>query len=419
MEFWAEPCHYCRAMATELPLRRAEPGERRQGPAGDTVEERILSVYRSVRLPGAIAAGLGNLVLTFLFEWPYGWLAVAAAALAAFDSVRELRHPRRSPAGTIFVDATLIGLTMVAAGLPAVSFAFGLWIVLLTAALARGWGRIFLYLYIAVWAVLANLVTWSGEREWTRFEVLVLDWAALLLVGALVIGLLELALRRIRDMEAERNHTMGVVGHELGNALTSLVTASAALERHHGSLDLEDARRLVASIRANAQDAADIADDILTLARLREESLWIKPQPVDPSVITSEVVGRVAEGSDRRVSLVNGGASAMVMVDPLRFRQVLRNLLVNALEHGGHQVEVAVYPQGEQMVVQVKDDGPGPSPETVDAVFGVQGGAPTSSAGLGLWISHRLVTEMGGQLRFWRDPPWSVFEISFPAIPGE
>lgn len=322
----------------------------------DPIIDRLLPVYRRVRVPWALAALLGNVALTLAFDWMFGWLAVGAAVVALIDAVRERRSPRRSATGTIVLDATLLGLTMVAIGLPAVSFAFGLWLVILTATFASGVGRILLYGYVALWAVLANLVTWSGDREWTPHEVVVLDWTALLLVGALVIGLLEVALRRIREMEAERTFMMGVVGHELGNALGSVVANTSTLERHRADLPDREVADFLIAIRSQAEESADIAEDLLTLARLQNDVLDVHPELVDLVELTESVLRR----SETPVEFV-GPRVLTAHVDPLRYRQIVRNLLINATRHGGGRIAVELSHTVDGTSLAVRDDGPGGS----------------------------------------------------------
>lgn len=383
----------------------AEPGVPR---VEDPVIDRLLAVYRRVRVPGALAALLGNLALTFAFDWMFGWLAVAAAVVALADALRERRSQRRSATGTIVVDATLLGLTMVAVGLPAVSFAFGLWIVILTAAFVSGLRRLLLYGYVALWAVLANLVTWSGDREWTPHEVVVLDWTALLLVGALVITLLEVALQRIRAMEAERTYMMGVVGHELGNALGSVVANASTVERHIAELSEHEVAELLTAVRSQAEESADIAEDLLTLARLQNDVLVVHPEVVNLVAITEAVLRR----SETAAEFI-GPHALSARVDPLRYRQIVRNLLINAARHGGERIVIELTATGERTSLIVRDDGPGIPDERLTDLLDDPG--PPSSARLGLWVSRRLAEEMGGTLGYRRDGNWTAFEVGLPA----
>lgn len=375
---------------------------------GDPLRDRLLAIYRRVRVPGALAAFAGNLALTFAFEWTYGWLAVTAALIGIVDAVHELRRaqPRR-PSSTLWIDSTLLGLTMVAIGLPAVSFAFGLWLVILATTFIVGWSRVAAYVYITAWAVAANFVTWSGDRAWTPHEVVVLDWTALLLVGALVVGLLGAALNRIREMEAEQTYMVGVVGHELGNALGAVISDAAVLERHHGTLTDGEREILASGIRAQAEESAEIADDLLTFTRVRRHTLDVRAEEIDVVAATT----RAVESGSLAVR-VSVPAELSAVVDPLRYRQVLRNLLINAERHGGEHIQVQIESRGRWVVVTVRDDGDGLSPDSAE-IFDE---SPTEfpGHGLGLWISRKLTEAMGGTLTYERRDGWTAFEMTVP-----
>jgi two-component system osmolarity sensor histidine kinase EnvZ len=125
---------------------------------------------------------------------------------------------------------------------------------------------------------------------------------------------------------------------------------------------------------------------------------------------------RDVEGVERiRLSLDSGFAQA----DPLRFRQIIRNLTSNALRYGGPQIEIAAARLDGSWSVTVTDNGDGIPSEARDTVFesyqrshtlkGV-----TGSVGIGLSVARRLAELQGGSLTYRYQNGHSIFELTVP-----
>jgi signal transduction histidine kinase len=110
-----------------------------------------------------------------------------------------------------------------------------------------------------------------------------------------------------------------------------------------------------------------------------------------------------------------GGA---VRADALRVRQILRNLIANAIEHGGPDIRIFGDAAGSKYVVSVEDNGPGVPTEIVDQLFArfVSGGEPltTGTPGLGLAVARLLARAMGGSLEYQRVANRTAFVVSLP-----
>jgi signal transduction histidine kinase len=105
-------------------------------------------------------------------------------------------------------------------------------------------------------------------------------------------------------------------------------------------------------------------------------------------------------------------------VDPLRFRQIVRNLLTNARRYGGANVTIRAGVDRAGIYVQVIDDGPGVPAGDRERIFQPYVRAAADSAlpgsiGLGLPVSRRLARLMGGDLVY-RHDAGSIFEIRLP-----
>ena len=115
----------------------------------------------------------------------------------------------------------------------------------------------------------------------------------------------------------------------------------------------------------------------------------------------------------------------MVQADPLRVRQILRDLISNAIQHGGPNIRIYGDSAGSKYVVSVEDDGPGVPSEIADRLytrFVHRSEVPLTagSAGLGLAVAQLLAQAMGGSLDYERVANRTAFVLSLPlASAGE
>lgn len=109
--------------------------------------------------------------------------------------------------------------------------------------------------------------------------------------------------------------------------------------------------------------------------------------------------------------------------DPLRFRQIVRNLLSNATRYGGDKIWIEIEDRAETITVSVVDNGDGVPVALEKRIFeayerGNHGAvAQPGSVGLGLAVSRRLADLMGGTLEYRRVDGTTRFELSLPAFP--
>jgi len=202
--------------------------------------------------------------------------------------------------------------------------------------------------------------------------------------------------------------------HELRTPLTS-IRGFAELYRHGAVRDPEQAAALVRRIEDEAARMGLLVEDLLLLARLdRERPLSFAP--VELPVIGSDAVAAArAVAPDRAIRLeVEGDTPLAVRGDDSRLRQVVNNLMTNALTHTppGTPVTLRVYAEPPYATLEIIDAGPGLTEEQAERVFerfyrvdkartrqaAVTGatGLPHSGTGLGLAIVAAIVGAHGG-----------------------
>jgi PAS domain S-box-containing protein len=210
---------------------------------------------------------------------------------------------------------------------------------------------------------------------------------------------------------------IGTVSHELRTPLTSIVGYAQLLEQ---SLREAEPAEMAAVVRQQAEDVVDIVEDLLTAAQADAGTLRVIGGPLD---LGDEVHRAVAGLAGRHTGSLDVAAEPLpAFGDPMRVRQVVRNLINNAIVHGGDHIRVATTGDGHLARVLVEDDGPGLTPGDEARVFepfqrGSQGGAH-GSVGLGLSISRQLARLMGGDLTYRREGNHTVFCLELPGRPS-
>lgn len=221
----------------------------------------------------------------------------------------------------------------------------------------------------------------------------------------------------IVDLVRDRSNFIAAVSHELRAPLTAVVGYANLLA--DADADLDDSMRssLVRDMTDQAWDLAGIVEDLLTVASAELGELHIAKVRVDIAANVAQVVesmgGRAADVSILPAPPVHG------MGDPTRYRQVVRNLLSNALRHGEEPVEVEVLEAEDEAVLRVIDQGKG-VPEHIAELLAVGAESGRSSTpgllGLGLWISQELTRLMGGSLVYERSGERTIFTATIPLL---
>ena len=206
-------------------------------------------------------------------------------------------------------------------------------------------------------------------------------------------------------LKAQRDAAWGEVArrlaHEIKNPLTPIqLSAERLRHKYLGKLPNEDARVLdrathtivqqVEAMKAMVNDFSDYA---------KPTRLNIEPLQIDALLAA---VLALYEGGTQHVTLATGAPGLVIEADPVRLRQVMHNLLKNALEASGERGEVRVSSRiGEEegnhfVEIAVSDNGPGFDPELIQQVFEPYVTSKTKGTGLGLAIVKRIVAEHGG-----------------------
>ncbi len=222
---------------------------------------------------------------------------------------------------------------------------------------------------------------------------------------------------RLEDLVRSKDELIASVSHEIRTPLTSIIGSSQLLYNDGARLSEAERDEMFEILVRQSADVANIVDDLMVAAKADIGKLRVTHVPVD---LRAEAL-QVIETWDRRAtdSIPLSGETVWCIGDPNRVRQIVRNLISNALRYGGGSVRVVVGSDGSLGYVRVIDSGPGIREEDRERIFeNYQSGAQlpglTSALGLGLGISRHLAHLMEGDLTYRFKEGESMFEMALP-----
>lgn len=224
--------------------------------------------------------------------------------------------------------------------------------------------------------------------------------------------------RRMEGLLAAKDELITSVGHELRTPLTAVLGFAQMLRIGDGvDMPAADRKEMVGFIAREAFELSGIIDDLLVAARIEIGKLEITRVPTSLRGQVAQVL-EVWEAPEVRGVEVSGD-EAKASADPARVRQILRNLIANALRYGGDHIEVRIGREGSEVSVEVSDDGPGLPENEWETIFRPYYRfhseiSQPNSLGLGLTVSRGLAELMDGRLDYRHDKGRSIFALRLP-----
>jgi signal transduction histidine kinase len=257
--------------------------------------------------------------------------------------------------------------------------------------------------------------TTGWERLWSGDDVLLFR-----MVGEMLANVL--ARRRARtqleDLVESKDQFIASVSHELRTPLASVVGLSEELRDRFSEFSEDELREFHKIVAEQAGELSAIVEDLLVVARIDINQVQVVCESVGVASEVDSVVAPLNEADKAKIH-IRTRADIDAWCDRKRVRQVLRNLVMNALRHGGTTIWIDTRFDDGSAVVEVVDDGPGIPEGDHERIFepyeyaGSVPGKP-GSIGLGLTVARSLSRLMGGDLRYERRDGLSVFRLSLP-----
>ena len=236
-------------------------------------------------------------------------------------------------------------------------------------------------------------------------EMLLLD--AVILIGVIVFFRQVLAIRRNRiRVENQRSELVASVSHELRTPLTAMVGYLSLLDEEGDEFAEDATREMISEATGQARYMARLVSDLVMLARGSDRHVELTPEAVPVSSIVADSLESV-DSEDTKIEQDLAG-DVRVRVDPDRMQQAVVNLLSNAVRYGGDRALLAARVEGEDLVVDVHDNGEGVPTRYETAIWqrfdrgAHRLDAATPGLGIGLAIVEAIAESHGGSASYRR-----------------
>jgi len=212
------------------------------------------------------------------------------------------------------------------------------------------------------------------------------------------------------------------IAHDLRTPLSVLSGYTEAMSEGK----LKGSRETYQIMHQQAQHLNYLIEDLRTLSLLDSNELTFQIQKIDPGLILENSKAaflKLSREKDIQITTKIGQDLPELQLDPDRFKQILGNLISNAiniLESGG-EIIISTEEQERHLKIDIQDNGPGIFPEDLPHIFDrfyrsdKSRQAEEGSSGLGLAITKKLVEALGGEIKVQSEPgKGSTFSLSFP-----
>ena len=239
------------------------------------------------------------------------------------------------------------------------------------------------------------------------------------------IGALKEAEQALRDADRRKDEFLATLAHELRNPLAPVANAIAILRSPQ--VKEETRTRMLDLMERQMRHLVRLVDDLLEVSRITRGKIDLQLQPVDLRAVAQASVEAAAgevQQARHEVSLRLSAQPVWVRADPARMKQVVDNLLNNAVKYtpAGGAIELEVGRRGEAAFLQVRDNGLGIPAAMLDHVFELftqvnpTTGRSNGGLGIGLALVRQLVALHGGEVTAASDGPGSgsQFTVQMP-----
>jgi signal transduction histidine kinase/ActR/RegA family two-component response regulator len=258
---------------------------------------------------------------------------------------------------------------------------------------------------------------------------LLAEQAAIVLDGARLYGDLASANRDLSQATKVKSEFLANMSHELRTPLNAILGFSGLLsEQLAGSMN-DKQKRFLRNISEAGEHLLDLINDVLDLSRVEAGKLELRPEVLTLDVLLEPVSAAARAAGQAKGVLFDLHApdAAPLFLDPTRVRQVLFNLVSNAVKFtlgGGHVTLTAAVVERE-LRLDVADTGVGIPEEARARMFGVferfhEGTSDAAGTGLGLALTKSLVEQMNGSIGFESEEgKGTTFTVRLPDVVSE
>ncbi len=242
--------------------------------------------------------------------------------------------------------------------------------------------------------------------------------------GSLGLGLLLRDITREKELDQMKSQLLSTVSHELRTPLASIKGFATTLLRQDVEWDEGSRREFLSIISEESDRLAELISNLLDMSRIEAGTLRIETEPMDLHPIIEETATEFQMMTrDHTIQTLLPPVLPPVVADPRRARQVLRNLVENAVKYSpnGGPITISAQVRTDHLQVSVADQGIGIEPQQLDHIFDRFYQVDSAStrrvggSGLGLSICEAIVEAHHGEIWVESQPNLgSIFHFTLP-----
>ncbi|HEX7464932.1 MAG TPA: ATP-binding protein [Actinomycetota bacterium] len=249
------------------------------------------------------------------------------------------------------------------------------------------------------------------------------DQIAMVVQAALLRDRQEETLRKLRELDEMKSDFVAITSHELRTPLAAVRGFVNTLRRRMEDLSPEETQEFLGIIDRQTDRLIRLVEDLLVVSKIEAGKLIFEPEAIEPVAFCDRVVQGLGDDGARVTLRVQDSLPERIVVDPHRTGQILTNLLHNALKFSpsGSPVVLSALAIHGRLEFAVTDQGAGIPQDEVGRIFerfhqaDAASTRSTDGAGLGLYITKKLVEAMGGTIEVEsRQGGGSTFTVSLP-----
>jgi PAS domain S-box-containing protein len=235
---------------------------------------------------------------------------------------------------------------------------------------------------------------------------------------------LERKLVEYEELDRMKSDLLSTVSHELRTPLATIKGYATMILNHYSRLSTDETLDCIKAINNSSDRLSRLVDNLLDTSRMESGLLKLQKDPTDIASLLEEAVREAGVRSgDHHISFAPGQPLPEVNLDARRIRQVVDNLINNAVKYSpeGTEITVTASRTGGELHISVTDQGPGIPAAELGKIFqrmyrhAPKAHSDADGIGLGLYISQRLVEAHGG--RIWAESTvgrGSTFHLTLP-----
>ncbi len=224
---------------------------------------------------------------------------------------------------------------------------------------------------------------------------------------------------QLRDLLDSKDRFLAAISHELRTPLSAVNGLAYELRDSLGDFSAAEIAEFAGVIAQQSTELTGLVEDFLVHARADTDQIRVRRDPVVLADEAAQTLSVIQASVPTEIRLISADEPVVAVADAFRVRQIVRNLLQNALRYGGPTISIATRHLNGHSTLTVTDDGSGVEDHRLDTVFlPYERSQPnpglTESLGVGLYISRTLAQLMGGDLTYHRDVAKTHFQLSLP-----